>query len=93
MENKRLKRSHKNLFLLEAGFIFCKRRGIKYSDETFAEFFLSPDFKDKEDSEYDNICKDLRMYRYFDNYELKEITQEEYEACIEEFGYQEYVKN
>jgi hypothetical protein len=36
-------------------------------------------------SEFDNICKDLRMYRHFDSYKLIEIT-DEYEICIDEFG-------
>lgn len=79
----KLKRSHKNLCLLEAGYIYCKRRGIEYDDDKFVdEIFMSKDFQSNENSEYDNICKDLRFYKYFDSYKLIEITDEEYEMCV-----------
>ena len=81
---KRLKRPHKNLMILEAGYIYCTRHNINY--ETFVnENFMSPDFDCDEGSEFDNICKDLRHYRTYD-YVLKEITDNEYELCIEKFG-------
>jgi hypothetical protein len=32
------------------------------------------------------MCKDLRMYRHFDLYSLIEITEDEYEMCVDEFG-------
>lgn len=43
---RKLKRTHKNLYILEAGFIYCKRRGIEYSDTKFTdEIFMSEEFK------------------------------------------------
>jgi hypothetical protein len=47
---------------------------------------MSYEFDSKEGSEFDNICKDLRYYRYFDSYTLVEITEDEYEMCIDKFG-------
>lgn len=71
--------------IFEAGYIYCKRRGI---DHTFFidNMFLKDDFNSSENSEFDNICKDLRMYRYYDKYRLKELTEAEYEDCVDEFG-------
>lgn len=87
MSNRKLKRSHKNLYVLEAGFIFCKRKGLEYSDDKFIdEMFMTEDFDSSTGSEFDNICKDLRQYRYSESYILKEITEDEYEMCIDEFG-------
>lgn len=84
---RKLKRSHKNLYILEAGFIYCKRRGIEYNDDKFIDdIFMKEDFDSGIDSEFDNICRDLSAYRYIDSYLLKEITVEEYELCIDEFG-------
>ncbi len=54
---KILKRNnHKNLYLLEAGYIFCKRYNIEYiSDDNFTNnIFLLPLL-----DEYDRICEDL----------------------------------
>jgi hypothetical protein len=82
---RKLKRSHKNLMVLEAGYIYCKRRNLNY--ETFIdEVLIKEEFHTEEGSEFDNICKDLRYYRYFDSYKLIEITDAEYEMCIDEFG-------
>jgi hypothetical protein len=39
-----------------------------------------------EGSEFDNICKDLRCYKYFDSHKLIEITDDEYEMCVDKFG-------
>jgi len=84
---RKLKKSHKNLFILEAGYIYCKRRGIEYSDDKFIdEIFMTESFDSSEGSEFDNMCKDLRMYRHFDLYSLIEITEDEYEMCVDEFG-------
>lgn len=84
---KKLKRTHKNLMFLEAGFVWCLRRGIEYNDDTFTdEYFLTEDFDSSEGSEYDNLCKDLRMYRHKLSYNPITITDEEYELCINEFG-------
>lgn len=85
---KLLKRSQKNLFILEAGYIYCLRRGIEYSDDKFADgIFMSENFDCREGSEYDNICKDLRNYRQIDSYQLTEITIDEYNTCCNEFGF------
>lgn len=71
--------------VLEAGYIYCKRRNLNY--ETFIdEVLIKEEFHTEEGSEFDNICKDLRYYRYFDSYKLIEITDAEYEMCIDEFG-------
>ena len=88
---RKLKRSHKNLMVLEAGYIYCKRHGLNY--ETFIDdVFMDPmawntdRFDSSEGSEFDKICKDLRCYRYFDSHRLIEITDDEYEMCVDEFG-------
>lgn len=84
---RKLKRTHKGLFILEAGYIYCKRRGIEYNDDMFVDdIFMSEEFDSSEGNEFDNICKDLRSYRYNDTYQLKEITDDEYEMCVDEFG-------
>ena len=84
---RKLKRSHKNLFILEAGYIYCKRRGIEYNVDKFIdEILMTQTLDSSEGSEFDNICKDLRYYRYFDSYKLIEITDDEYEMCVDEFG-------
>lgn len=84
---RKLKRTHKNLYILEAGYIYCKRKGIEYTDDKFVdEIFMTEEFNCSESSEFDNICKDLRCYRYYDSYKLIEITEDEYEMCVDEFG-------
>ena len=71
----------------EAGYIYCKRRGIEYSDDKFIdEILMTEQFDSIDASEFDNICKDLRCYKYLDSYKLIEITDDEYEMCIDEFG-------
>lgn len=88
---RKLKRSHKGLFILEAGFIYCKRKNIKYTDDTFIDdIFMSENFDTSAGSEFDNICQDLRYYRYSNSYMPKELTEEEYELCIDEFGENNY---
>ena len=82
---RKLKKSHKNLMIIEAGYIYCKRHNLNY--ETFIDdVFMTDEFHCEEKSEFDNICKDLRMYRHFDSYTLIEITDDEYEMCVDEFG-------
>ena len=47
--------------ILEAGFIWCKRRGIEYDSDKFVdEVFMKYDFSDGEEREFDNLCSDLR---------------------------------
>ena len=42
---RKLKRPHKNLFVLEAGFIYCKRRNVDYdSDKFIDEVFMTLKF-------------------------------------------------
>lgn len=82
---RKLKRSHKNLMILEAAYIYCKRHELNY--ETFIDdVFLTKEFNTSEGSEFDNICKDLRYYKYFDSHKLIEITDAEYEMCVDKFG-------
>ena len=47
---------------------------------------MSEQFDCSEGSEFDNICNDLRMYRHFDSHNLIELTEDEYEMCVNEFG-------
>jgi len=47
---------------------------------------MREEFNCSEGSEFDNISKDLRDYKYQDSYKLIEITDEEYEMCVNEFG-------
>jgi hypothetical protein len=70
--------------VIESGYVYCKRHGLDY-ETFFDDVFMSYEFDSKEGSEFDNICKDLRYYRYFDSYTLVEITEDEYEMCIDKF--------
>jgi len=82
---RKLKRSRKNLMIIEAGYVYSKRHGLNY--ETFIDdIFMTEQFESGEGSEFDNICKDLRFYRYFDSHKLIEITDDEYEMCVDKFG-------
>ena len=78
---RKLKQSYKNLMLLEAGYLYCIRHKFNY--EKFDDLFLSEEFQS---NEFDNICKDLRCYRCFKSYVLNEITEDEYEMCVDKFG-------
>ena len=50
---RKLKRSHKNLFILEAGYIYCKRHNLNY--ETFIDdVFMTEEFHSDEESEFNN---------------------------------------
>ena len=83
----KLKRTHKNLMLDEASFLYCKRHNINLTlDEFFDQIFMTEDF-DKE-GEWDKIAKDLSFYKQSTvyEYELKEITEEEYDLCVKKFG-------
>jgi hypothetical protein len=82
---KKLKRTHKNLMISEASYIYCKRHNLDYN--TFIDdVFMNDQFDCSDGSEFDNICKDLRYYTYSDSYKLIEITNDEYEMCIDKFG-------
>jgi len=81
----KLKRNHKNLMILEASYIYCKRHNINY-DTFIDDVFMTQQFNYSNGSEFDNICKDLRCYKYFDSYKLIEITDDEYEMCVNKFG-------
>jgi hypothetical protein len=52
---RKLKRSHKNLMIIEASYIYCKRHNLDY--ETFIDnVFMTERFQDSsEGSEFDNI--------------------------------------
>ncbi len=47
---------------------------------------MTEDFDSHEGSEFDNICKDLRCYKYHESYNLIEITNNEYDMCVDKFG-------
>ena len=81
---RKIKLTHKNLMIFEAGYIYCIRHNLIY--DKFEEILLSESFDVDNDSEYDNLCQDLRKYRRFKDYELVEMTEEEYELCIDKFG-------
>lgn len=86
---KVLKRTRKSLMILEAGFIYCQRRNIPYSDDSFIDdIFMSEEFQndDNGSTEFDIMCRDLRMFRYYDEYELEELSIAEYESCADEFN-------
>ena len=57
MKNKILKRSHKNLMIIEASYIYCKRHNLFY-DTFIDKVFMAENFDSSEGGEYDNICKD-----------------------------------
>lgn len=84
---KILKRTqHKNLYLLEAGYIFCKRHNIEYiNDDNFANNIFMTPLLDEYTDEYDRICEDLRCFRYYDWYNLEELTVDEYDMCVDYF--------
>lgn len=82
---KILKRRHKGLYIIEASWIYCNRHNLNY-DTFIDEVFLSGDFKTDGDCEFARICDDLRWYRGKNgNYTLKEITEKEYEFCVDFF--------
>jgi hypothetical protein len=71
--------------IIEAGYIYCKRHGLNYN--TFIDdVFMTEQFDSSGGSEFDKICEDLRCYKYFDSHKLIEITDDEYEMCIDKFG-------
>ena len=76
---RKIKSDHKRLMIFEAGYLYCIRHNLNYS--TFIDdIFLIDTF------EFDNICKDLRFYRQMSSYKLIEITDTEYELCVDKFG-------
>lgn len=81
---RKLKISHKALMFVEASYIYCNRHGIDYDSITDDEFIILLD-TDKT-NEFDNICKDLRCYRHCEKYTLIEITEDEYDMCVDKFG-------
>lgn len=54
---RKIKTSHKNLMIIEASYVYCKRHNLDY--ETFIDdVFMTEQFDSSEESEFDNICKD-----------------------------------
>ena len=88
IKKKILKRTRKSLMIIEAGYIYCLRHNLD-TDTFIDDVFLQEDFDSSENSEYDNICKDLRAYRYIENYKLIEITESEYNLCVLKMEYYE----
>ena len=86
---KKLKISHKALMIIEASFIYCNRHNLNY-DNFIDDVFMTEEFDSSENSEFDNICNDLRHYRQSDTYKLKEISIQEYDACVDRFNNKRY---
>jgi len=89
--NRKLKQSHKNLRIEEAGFIYCHRRNINWDFDHFIEkTFLNEDF-DKDNDEFERITKDIRYRDSLDRFRpsesLGELTDEEWELILNKFGY------
>lgn len=82
-----IKISYKGLMIFEAGYVYCKRHNLNY-DTFIDDVFLKETFNCSVNSEFDNICKDLRHFRR-GQHKLVELTEEEYEDCVEVFGEQE----
>jgi hypothetical protein len=82
---KKLKLDYKALMIDEAGFIYSLRHGLN-NETFFDEVFMTEEFDCEMDSEFDNICIDLRLNTVLDNYTSKEITQVEYDLCVDRFG-------
>lgn len=83
---RKLKKTHKGLMIIEAGFIFCKRQNIEFDMDNFVDNIFMTEVFHNENNKFDEICEDLRNYRYNEEYKLKEITEKEYELCIDMFG-------
>jgi len=82
---RKIKTSHKNLMIIEASYIYCKRHNLNYN--TFIDdVFMTEGFDSGENSEFDDMCKDLRMYRRIKDYKLKTLTIIEYELCVDKYG-------
>jgi len=82
---RKIKTSHKNLMIIEASYIYCKRHNLNYN--TFIDdVFMTEGFDSDENSEFDDMCKDLRMYRRIKDYKLKTLTIIEYELCVDKYG-------
>ena len=79
---KLLKRSRKGLMLDETIFIYCQRHNLQI-DTFIDDVFISDEFLNDSNSEFDDIGEDLRRYGYHKNYKLKTITKEEYESCVD----------
>ena len=81
---KILNRTHKNLMLFEASYVYMKRHSIRMSIDDFIEkVYLNEDFKG--DIEFEAISKDIRNFRVRDSYVLSEITEAEYDDCYDNF--------
>jgi len=82
---RKLNISHKALMIFEASYIYCTRHHLKY--ETFIDdVYMTENFDSSDNSEFNKIGKDLRSYRHSPSYKLTEITDQEYETCIDYFG-------
>lgn len=83
-EKRILKRTYKSLFLIEAYYIYCIRYNIEFCFDGVESIFMLEGDKKKE---FDSIIEDLRHYRNGTyEYKLTEITEDEYELCIDKFG-------
>ena len=78
---KVLNRSYKALMWEEAVYIYMLRGK---TNKSLDELAVDEDFLT--DGEFDDICKDLRSFRRVNNYQLIQISVEEYELCCDMFG-------
>lgn len=83
---RKLKLSHKNLMIIEASFIYCKRYNLNF--DNFIDYNHFMDLCEDKSKELDDLATDLRCYRYFESHKLITLTVEEYELCVDEFGEQ-----
>ncbi len=83
-KNRKLKTTRKDLMVLEAAYIYCKRYDLDY--EFFIEDLLIDEISDVHNIEMYNIRKDLHLYKNIPDYILVEISDSEYEMCIDKFG-------
>jgi len=65
--------------LIEGIYVYSFRHNL-----VFEEMVDNSDNVDWE--ELEKICKDLRFYKYVDSYELKNVTDVEYDNCLNYFN-------
>ena len=82
---RKIKRDSKKLMFLEAAYIYCIRHELVYEDFVNNGFF-DETLELEQGTEFDDIAKDLRCFRHFPKYKLIELTENEYEKCIDKFG-------
>lgn len=85
-DNQQLPKSHKNMYIFEALFVYCLRHDIAYcseDDELMDSIVLSSD--DSVTNELDDIAKDLRLRAANKHHIFTCVTQEEFSQCLQKF--------